>query len=109
MKVKEQVENILKYVAKTRDSDKELYIIYMQKSGMELSERQIEKFRKLPSLETIRRTRQQLQEEGKYLATPEVEKERYRKFKEMRGNIMYHDDPEKILESQGKVILPYGK
>lgn len=108
MTIKDRVENILKASHKARNSDVELLLIYLQKSGMELSEKQMDVFRKMPSMETIRRTRQQLQEQGKYPASDEVEKERYIRSLAMRQNVK-SQDPEKILEAQGYRILPYGQ
>lgn len=108
MTIKQRVENILRASRMARNSDTELQIIYMQKSGMNLSQEQQQKFRELPSMETIRRIRQKLQEEGKYPADAEVEEARYQKFKELKQNIQT-DDVEKLLESQGYRILPYGE
>ena len=51
---------------------------------MELSDRQIAKFKTLPSMETIRRIRQDLQQKGKYPASKAVEDERFNKFNNWR-------------------------
>lgn len=53
MKTSDRVEYILQASKSARNSDKELLIIYMQKSGMNLSPQQIEVFRDMPSAETI--------------------------------------------------------
>ena len=90
MTIHDRVQSILKSVPKTRDSDKELQIIYLQKSGMNLSPEQIALFKRMPSMETIRRTRQAIQEKGKYLASPEVEQARFDKFQEVKQNIKYN-------------------
>ena len=87
MKISERVENILKVSHAARNSDKDLIVIYMQKSGMELTPKQIKVFKEMPSTETIRRVRQQLQEQGKYEADEEVNEMRYKKFKSVRENI----------------------
>jgi hypothetical protein len=93
MKIKEQVESILKYDPASRNSDKRLLVIYMQKAGMNLTPEQIEKFKDLPSTETIRRIRQKLQEQGKYPAKEEINEARYEKFKAYRkGNIEEYSD-----------------
>jgi hypothetical protein len=94
MKISQQVENILRAISITRSSDKELYLIFMEKSGMNLTPEQQDTFRRMPSLETVRRTRQLIQEQGKYLPTAEVEQARYDKFKRMRGG----EDIERVLE-----------
>lgn len=84
MNTAQRVENILRAVPRTRNSDTELLLIFMQKSGMELSDRQVAKFKQLPSAETITRVRRKLQEEGKYPASKAVEDERFNKFNNWR-------------------------
>lgn len=107
--ITQRVENILKASKLARNSDKELLVIYMQKSGMDLDQRQIAIFRDMPSSETIRRIRQKLQENGKYSADPEVEEARYKKYKEMRGSIGIATprETERVLED-GTIVLPNG-
>ena len=94
MRIKEQVESILKYDPASRNSDKRLLVVYMQKAGMNLTPEQIEKFKDLPSTETIRRIRQKLQEQGKYPAKEEINEARYEKFKEYRSG--YVEDYEDV-------------
>lgn len=84
MKTSEQVENILRASKLARNSDDELHIIYMQKAGMDLSRQQIETYKSLPSFETLTRIRRKLQEHNKYPADPEVERQRFGKYKTMR-------------------------
>lgn len=108
MKIGEQVENILKASHAARNSDKELLILYMQKFGMALTSEQVALFRKMPSVETIRRTRQQLQEQGKYEADESVNEARYKKYTETRGSLN-HKKPEEILETMGYTVLPWGQ
>lgn len=107
--ITQRVENILRASEKARNSDKELLVIYFQKSGMNLSEQQIDVFRKMPSTETIRRVRQSLQEQGKYPASETVNEKRYSKFREMRGSVgvASTQQTERILED-GTIILPNG-
>ena len=109
MNVTQQVENILRAVPITRSSDKELQIVYMQKSGMNLSAAQIDKFRSMTSLETIRRVRQKIQEGGKYPATDLVKNERKFKSLQMQQQApsFTPDGLEKTLN--GQVILPWGE
>ena len=106
MTITQRVENILRLVPKTRDSDTELLLVYMQKAGLNLTDAQVAKFRDLPSFETITRVRRELQEHDRYPASPEVEKARFDKFKEVRGSIK-GESAEKLLEQQGYKILPY--
>lgn len=96
MTIKQQVENILAASSQARNSDKELEIIYMYKIGMNLTSEQIAKFREMPSMETIRRCRQQIQMEGKYPPKPEVEKQRFAKFVAMKQSAGH--DVEEVLE-----------
>ena len=109
MRVSERVENILKVSQKARNSDLELWLIYAKKSGLSLSKEQEEVLREMPSFETIRRSRQKIQEQGKYLADKEVEEARYNKFKEVRRDIKFVKEPEQLLESSGYRIKEYGE
>lgn len=108
MNIAQKVESILKHDKGSRNSDKRLLIIFLQKAGMELTDKQIELFKKMPSTETIRRTRQQLQEQGKYPADEAVDQERYEKFKQVRQEINIAD-PEQLLEQQGYKIKEWGE
>lgn len=107
MTTTDRIRAILSVSKASRNSDLELWLIYAQKSGMGLSEAQIKVLRHMPTFETIRRTRQKLQENEQYPADPTVEQARFEKFKQVRENIN-HDSPEELLEAQGKVILPWG-
>ena len=76
---------------------------------MNLTAAQIEKFKSMPSLETLRRVRQKIQEGGKYPASDAVTKER--KFKSLQ---MQQQAPKYNAEGlektlNGRVILPWGK
>lgn len=94
MSVTNQVEAILSHSRLARNSDKELWLIYAQKAGVNLSYEQMQAIRSLPSFETIRRVRQRLQEKGLYAADPQVNEIRYNKFKQMR----FGEDAETVLE-----------
>jgi hypothetical protein len=76
MKISQQVENILASSRQARNSDKSLLLIYMQKSGMNLTPRQVSIFLEMPSRETLRRVRQKIQERGQYTADSSVKKVR---------------------------------
>lgn len=82
MKITTRVEKILQDYPQTRSSDKDLMIYFWHFSGLELTPAQREKFRSLPSTESVRRVRQKIQEGGKYPATEKVIKER--DFKSMQ-------------------------
>lgn len=108
MRVSERVENILKVSQKARNSDLELWLIYAKKSGLSLSKEQEEVLREMPSFETIRRTRQKLQEQGLYPADEEVNEARYKKFKEVRQNIR-DVEPDVLIEPTKYIIKEWGE
>lgn len=97
MKTSERVENILKASQRARNSDKYLLIIYMQRSGMNLTKEQIRIFEDMSSAETITRVRRQLQEQGKYPADEEVDNERFEKYQGMKHKTP-QDEVDDILE-----------
>lgn len=116
MNIAERVRNIMQAVPATRSSDKELLIVYMQKAGMDLTPSQIALFKELPSMETIRRIRQKLQEDGKYPASKEVENKRFEKYKQTKGaiGVTTAQEAEELLDGtlvlpDGTKVLPYGK
>ena len=98
MKTSERVENILRASHAARNSDTALLILYMQKSGMELTPKQIEIFKDMPSMETITRVRRQLQEQGKYEADEKVQEARYQKMQQHQEE---YGDPNKYLAKLG--------
>lgn len=87
MTITQQVKNILKVSELARNDHKELLIIYMQKSGMNLSKAQIATFKDMPDLWTVRRTCQKIQENGEYTASEAVDAARFNKYKEIRNTI----------------------
>lgn len=99
MNVTDRVHNILKVSRDARNSDKELCVIYMQKSGMNLSEEQIRVFKSMPSMETIRRVRQKIQESGEYQADQKIKSER--KFKSLQ---MQQTAPTFTPNNMGKIL-----
>lgn len=87
MKISDKVIQILKDSPEARNSDRELLVQYMQVEGMNLSPKQIEIFKDMASPETIRRTRQSLQEDGRFLATDRVRRARRFKSYEVQQRI----------------------
>lgn len=69
------IESILRDNPRARDSDRELNIQVMQRMGVNLTLAQIDKLREI-NFESIRRTRQKLQEQGKYPPSERVAKQR---------------------------------
>lgn len=92
MTLKERVQSILKYSRAARNSDVELQIIYLQKSGMNLTPEQMEVFRSL-NMESIRRERQTIQAAGMYTADQKIKKTRMAK-----AEIMRHAPPNERAE-----------
>lgn len=89
MTVSQRVKNILGASRAARNSDIELWLIYAQKSGMDLSDKQIATLKKMPTFETIRRCRQKWQELGQFKADPKIEQARFEKFKQVRQDIPF--------------------
>lgn len=88
MNVADKVRFILSHSTAARNSDKRLMVYFMQKEGMNLSDEQIRAFYDMPSPETIRRTRQKIQEAGEYVPTiREVAERRKLKSWEMQQNM----------------------
>lgn len=107
MTITDRVKSILKASKPSRNDDKELWIIYAQKSGVNLSSFQIDKIREMPSFETIRRVRQKIQEQGQFEADPKVQEARYEKYKKVRGQIGASDSKsaEQLLQERGYIIV----
>lgn len=75
MRLTPHIEQILAENPKARDSDKELILAVCQILGADLTPRQLEVLHRV-NFESIRRTRQKLQEQGKFMPSPEVAKQR---------------------------------
>lgn len=86
MRVTDEVRKILATNIQARNSDRELLLAYMDNEGMDLSPKQREIFRHMPSMETVRRIRQKLQEGGHYLANKNIATERTFKSYAMQQN-----------------------
>lgn len=108
MTVTQQVRNLLAYSKDARNSDKELYILYLQRAGMQLTEQQVNLLKELPSLETIRRVRQKIQESGEHRADEPVRKARHYKSLEVQQNVPQAKPEriEQILADGSAVVLP---
>lgn len=79
-------EKALQLYPETRSDDKKLILAvwWLQDNDYELNFRKFFQYKAI-SPETIRRTRQKLQEQGLYPATKEVEEKRYDLFKQARA------------------------
>lgn len=83
----DQVEKILKIGQRFRDSDKLLLLAVWHTEGLHLTEEQRTAFMSCTAAETITRARRSLKQQ--YPASPEIEEERYHKFKEYKqGEIL---------------------
>jgi hypothetical protein len=78
-------EKALQTYPETRSDDKKLILAvwYLQNPDYELDFRKFFQYKAI-SPETIRRTRQKLQQDGLYLPTEEVQEHRYDLFKQAR-------------------------
>lgn len=88
MNTKKLIETILRDKPEARDNDKLLILYVWQAKGLRFTPEQVQKFKDMPSPETIRRGRQLLQEKGKYRASEEVEEKRYELYKETKQAII---------------------
>ena len=82
------VKQVLANYPETRDNDKELLIKTWEHLGLYLSQGQQDKFKHIASPETIRRTRQKIQEGGLYPAT-----ERTRSFRKVKSAVIQQNAP----------------
>lgn len=106
MQITRVVEAILRDQPETRDSDRELLISIMQRYGVELTPRQIVAFRHMPSMETVRRVRQKIQSEGRYMASEHISRQR-----RLKGYVMQQNAPtasterlERLVEDQPRAV-----
>jgi len=100
--IKSTVEHFLKNYQLARNSDKFLIMKIWEKQGLILSPEQQDIFmsKNLACAESIRRTRQKLQEGGKYPANDKIWLERHKKEDDMRQQIQsVKPKPEKAQES----------
>lgn len=105
MRVLDIVEGILKQSRESRNSDKELFIRFMENFGIHLDPTQKSIFKSMPHLESVRRIRQKLQEQGKYQADQKIGANR--RFKgysmQQRAPKVKAQDIEKIIEASHAV------
>jgi len=98
MTIKQRIKRILQDSREARNSDTELWLIYAQQEDLRLTERQKDIIRDMPSMETLRRTRQIIQNtEGSMRPDPTVDRARYSKYRAMRHNI-HDEEPAQILQ-----------
>jgi hypothetical protein len=72
-----------------RASDKRLLVEFWQTMGIGMSQRQAEVFAALPSPEAVTRARRKLQEDGKYLPSPQIQQERHDKAAQMKQEMLH--------------------
>lgn len=106
MQISKTVEEVLRDSPATRNSDKLLLLEVWDKLGFGLSDGQRRKFMDMPSVESIRRVRQKVQESGKYQATNEVSRQRRIKSYIMQQNmpIATPERTEYLSEHQPKAV-----
>lgn len=100
-KTADLVERLLGQYERCRNSDTELIIGVLHLKGLILTEAQRDILRSV-NLESIRRTRQKLQEAGKYLPSPAVAKKRRLKGYLVQQNItgMGPDKTQQLITQQ---------
>jgi hypothetical protein len=89
------IEQTLRDNPGTRNSDRKLILEVWRRQGFELTAYQEEMFWRVGSAESIRRTRQKLQEKGLFLATEPIQKERARRGLKTRA-IIVNVEPERL-------------
>lgn len=99
------VERVLSNSENARNSDKELIIEVLEQLGMDFTERELHIIRSV-NFESIRRMRQKLNEQGKYLPRPEVARQR-----RLKSMIVQQNAPQakpeylnKLVDDQPKAI-----
>lgn len=79
--VENKIVEVLKAHPEARNSNDELVIAVWEAYGISLTPQQVRKLKDIPSFETITRVRRKLNEQGLYLATPNVQS--FRKTQEI--------------------------
>lgn len=104
MRVTSVVKGALSNNHQARNSDKVLLLQVWHDMGLDLTPVQTAKFLGLPTPETIRRVRQKLQEDGKYLANEEVQEARYNMFKDVRSEASFVSPEQLETLIQGELV-----
>ena len=99
MKLNNTIEHVLTNYPEARDSDRYLILKVWEAYGLYLSESQKDKFMGCPSTESIRRTRQKLQERGKYKAS-----ERVSRHRRIKSYVVQQNAPIASPEHLGEII-----
>lgn len=89
MKVSKLVEQCLRDLPDTRDSDRKLLIAVWERQMGQQMHPNLKEFimHKAFSPESIRRTRQKFQEQGMYKASDKVDQARFDKFRQVKHNV----------------------
>lgn len=99
MKTTQLIEQVLSRNYAARGDDKELILSVWSQLGFDLTPAQEQKFLELPSTETIRRVRQKLQENGKYLPSKAVQE-----FRESKSQVIQQNAPSASPEHVEEVL-----
>lgn len=99
MKLNNTIEHVLTNYPEARDSDRYLILKVWEAYGLYLSEDQKDRFIACPSTESIRRTRQRLQERGKYKASDRVSRHR-----RIKSYVMQQNAPKASPERLGELV-----
>jgi hypothetical protein len=98
MLIKDQVEKVLSEDVRARNDDNWLIIQVLREMGYKIYI-DYKDLDKMPAWETIRRTRQKFQEEGKYPATEECQRKRRKQEVEMQdiNKVWNENDPDEDI------------
>lgn len=91
MKTSDIIKNVLGIDRQSRNSDKHLLLRVWERQGLHLTEYQTAKFMEASSPESIRRTRQKLQQDGLYPADQVISSHRKFKGAQVQQNIPVTD------------------
>lgn len=100
------VEKALEKYPRARADDKFLILVVWDMCGFKLTESQMRLFlgNTVPSTESIRRTRQKLQEDGKYLPPKAVQEARAKLEDETRHEVVGHNYTETPKPIQERLV-----
>jgi hypothetical protein len=105
MKTSKLVEWSLKHHPETRNSDIELILNCWHEEGLKLSDQQRQFIKThCSNPESIRRLRQKIQQEGRYLPDEEVENARYEKYTKVKDSTATVEDLEDELNWKPEAI-----
>lgn len=107
MMLTRDMERILSNSQSARDSDNELIVQMLQARGLWATPKQLEVLRDF-NFESVRRTRQKFQHDGKYPASPNIARTRRIKSQMVQQQIP-NTKPERTEQLITRIPRPWGK